>query len=63
MIPLVLTICLLSDPSVCREEKPPIDLTPVQCTIMGQMAAQEYLADHPKWTLRGWRCGPDQRPS
>ena len=62
MIVLVLTVCLASAPDVCREEQPPIAvISEMQCMIQGQQIAAEWIGDHPKWELRGWRCGEQRR--
>jgi hypothetical protein len=48
---------LSSTPDVCREERPPIDaVSPMACIIQGQQVAAEWLEEHPKWQLSGWRC-------
>jgi hypothetical protein len=26
------------------------------CLVQGQQYAADWIADHPKWTLSGWRC-------
>jgi len=28
----------------------------MSCAMEGQLIALQWLDDHPKWTLRGWRC-------
>jgi hypothetical protein len=57
MTELVLVFCLMSSPGACREERPVLaDLSPMGCMMQGELVAQEWLADHPKWTLSGWRC-------
>lgn len=58
MIPtLILVVCLAATPDICREERPPVDLTSAMaCTVLGQQLASTWLDEHPKWLLRGWRC-------
>lgn len=57
MIVFVIVVCLASSPDVCREEQPPTAvISAMQCAIQGQQMAQDWLADHPKYELRGWRC-------
>jgi hypothetical protein len=57
MTELVLVFCMLATPGKCQEERPGLtDLSPVACLVQGQAYAQEWLADHPQWTLSGWRC-------
>jgi len=57
MVSLILIVCLAGAPDVCREEQPPVDVASVMsCAMEGQLIALQWLDDHPKWTLRGWRC-------
>ena len=57
MITLVLIVCLSSTPNVCHEERPLVDVaTPMACMVQGQQIAAEWVEDHPKWQLTGWRC-------
>lgn len=62
MIELVLVVCLATAPDVCHEESPPTAvISEMQCAIQGQQMALDWLADHPKYELRGWRCGRTER--
>jgi hypothetical protein len=56
---LVLIVCIGTD---CRDIAPPLDPVPLTvCLIKGEEAAQPWLNDHPKYSLRGWRCQVGQR--
>lgn len=62
MITLVLVVCLSATPDICREETPPVDVaSPMSCMVQGQQIAAEWLAEHPKWQLSGWKCQIGQR--
>src|SRR5260221_8059859 len=62
MVSLILIVCLAATPDVCREEQPPVDVaSAMSCAMDGQLIALQWLDDHPKWTLRGWR-GRSGRP-
>jgi hypothetical protein len=64
MITLVLIVCLSTTPDVCREERPPIDAgSPLACMVRGQQIAAEWVEEHPKWHVTGWRCqvGPREK--
>ena len=68
MIELVIVYCLASDGNTCRETRLPMEdfPTPAACTVGAQPRALQYLAEHPKYTLRSWRCEidmPRQRPA
>ena len=57
MVTLILVVCLSSAPTLCREERPPIDaVSPLACIVEGQQIAIGWLEEHPKWRLSGWRC-------
>jgi hypothetical protein len=56
MTALVLVFCLQSMPTSCTEQRPAEDLSPQACLVHGQQYAVEWLSEHPKWTLSGWRC-------
>lgn len=64
MITLVLIVCLASTPTVCHEERPPVDVaSPMACMVQGEQIAAEWVDEHPKWTLVGWTChvGPREK--
>ena len=57
MAELVLVFCLLSSPTSCQEERPAFEQMSLRdCMTEGQIYAADWLAEHPKWTLSGWRC-------
>ena len=56
MTALVLIFCLQGAPGCCIEQRPIESLALPACLVRGQEYAQEWLAEHPKWVLSGWRC-------
>ena len=57
MVSLILIVCLAATPDICREERPAVDVaSAMSCAIQGQLIASQWLEEHPKWMLRGWRC-------
>jgi hypothetical protein len=57
MVSLILVVCLAAAPDVCREERPPIEpVSGLSCVMEGQQFASQWLEEHPKWALKGWRC-------
>ena len=57
MAELILVFCLATAPANCQEEKPALaDMSLMSCLVQGQQYAADWLAEHPKWTLAGWRC-------
>ena len=58
MVSLILVVCLSASPDVCREEQPPLleAVSQTSCMVEGQLLAAQWLDEHPKWALKGWRC-------
>lgn len=58
MIELVIVYCLVADAKTCTEKHLALDRFEliVGCTMSGQMRAQEFLQEHPSFTLKSWRC-------
>jgi len=47
----------MTQPGSCQEERPFLSPMPLaSCLVEGQLYAQEWLAEHPKWALSAWRC-------
>ena len=64
MVTLVLVVCLSLSPTSCHEETPPVDVaSPMACLVQGQQIAAEWVEEHPKWRINGWRCkiGPREK--
>jgi hypothetical protein len=61
MTSLLLTICLAANPSECKRQPIDFEGSQIECALYGQQAAIEWLAQHPKWRLAKWRCGPMTR--
>ncbi|MGU3360975.1 hypothetical protein ACLBWX_11630 [Methylobacterium sp. M6A4_1b] len=56
---ILLSICLLAQPSECREDK--IDLSfearsPTVCLRNSQSALAKWQEEHPEWHVTKWRC-------
>lgn len=63
MVYLTLVFCLMASPQQCQEQRPSSEpLTLMECVLNGQVTAQYWLADHPKWMLARWRCGSESVP-
>ena len=59
---LVLIYCMSSAPDRCTERREVLDRvsSSIECTMRAQNIAQAYLATHPTYQLRGWRCEKDK---
>jgi hypothetical protein len=58
VIELIIVYCLASDSKTCIEKRVPMESfsSPMGCTVSGQLRAQQYLREHPAYTLKSWRC-------
>lgn len=60
MIELVVAVCLIDQPSHCKDVFLNFEAeaaTPQQCMMNGQMHMAEWLGEHPGWQIKKWRCG------
>jgi hypothetical protein len=63
MIHLIITACLIADPSVCRTFELPLTETEVsltQCFMIGQLEVAKpggWADQNPKWQFRSLKCG------
>jgi hypothetical protein len=63
MIAIILSACLLSNGSVCREHRIPLpaDVSAFQCMMTAQIQLARWSAEHPQWRIVRWRCRPDSQ--
>lgn len=59
MIEIVLSVCLLANPSDCKEislaqmgEK----VTPYACMFRGQVTASRWAKENPQYKIAKWKC-------
>ncbi|MBC9178186.1 hypothetical protein [Pseudoroseomonas ludipueritiae] len=61
MIELVLTVCLLSSPTTCRDEWPEFaGRSLIACMTQGQFQAAQWAERHPAYRIARWRCQPSE---
>jgi hypothetical protein len=54
---LLVIACLISSPEDCDEYNPNYDQVSLQeCVLYGQIGAQKWVEDHPKYFVKGYRC-------
>jgi hypothetical protein len=63
MLSLMMTLCLLSDPSKCEQRELVFSndsVTQIQCTmgIAGQHEMAEFIKAHPNKFIARWSCRP-----
>jgi hypothetical protein len=60
MIEIVVAVCLIDDPSRCKDVRLSFiadSVSPMECMMNGQLEAAKWLESHPKWQLKRWSCG------
>ena len=62
MLELVLTVCLLADPTSCKSERVPVleGIGLRRYMVEAQLLAAQWVNDHLGWTIGRWRCGPPE---
>lgn len=57
-VTLVLTVCLLSAPEKCREERLELEIQDslTQCMFRSVMYVSNWSGQHPGLSVRKWRC-------
>ena len=56
---VVLSVCLLSSPTTCKEERvqqSSEQTTPIACLVQGQSTVADWGTAHPQWHITKWRC-------
>jgi hypothetical protein len=56
---ILMSICLLSSPSVCREERLSFsfeDSSPIACMVHSQTKIAEWQESHPTYRVDRWKC-------
>lgn len=64
MLVLALSVCLSASPAECKDVHLTFladNATPFQCMRMGQPEIAKWSLSHPKWTVKKWRCVPEDR--
>jgi hypothetical protein len=63
MIAIILSICLLADPGVCRDQTIPLDadVSPMRCVMFAPPHVAKWSEEHPEWRVVRWRCSTLRR--
>jgi hypothetical protein len=56
-VEIILTVCMLSSPTVCEERRIPLDSdgSPAQCA-RAQPVIAAWIGNHPDWAVERWTC-------
>lgn len=60
MIELVVSVCMIDQPSRCKDVRLNFEaetVTANQCMMYGQFEMAKWAGDHPNWTIQKWHCG------
>lgn len=60
MIELVFAVCMIDQPSRCKDVHLNFDeqqVSAAQCTMNGQVAMAQWIGENPNWTIKKWHCG------
>ncbi len=60
MIELVFAVCMIDQPSRCKDVHLNFEGDSVsanQCMMNGQVAMAQWIGDHPNWVIQKWSCG------
>jgi hypothetical protein len=58
MLVLVLSTCLFSDPSVCRDHRIPLSsgISATECMMRSPPHIAQWSEEHPQWRIVRWQC-------
>lgn len=61
---IVLAICMLSDPSQCKEQTLQFESVESlnQCNLDAQFYIASWLNENPEWQMKSFRCQYAQQP-
>ncbi|MBX9684010.1 MAG: hypothetical protein K2X41_09505 [Hyphomicrobium sp.] len=60
MIELVVAVCMIDQPSHCKDVHLNFEeasVTPHQCLMYGQIEMAKWVGEHPNWIIQNWHCG------
>ena len=60
MITLIFSVCLVSNPTICHDERIPIieNISVARCTMRAAPQMAQWIGDNPEWRVIKWRCAP-----
>lgn len=58
MIAIILSTCLVSNPSDCRDHKIPLlpEVSAIQCMKAAMPHVAKWSEEHPQWHIVRWQC-------
>ncbi|WP_102960134.1 hypothetical protein [Mangrovicella endophytica] len=64
MIDLILTVCMLSQPETCKEQRLTFESRGSlnQCMMLAMPYVANWAGEHPLWHVKEWHCDwPEKR--
>ncbi|MEX6506635.1 hypothetical protein [Jiella sp. M17.18] len=64
MVDLILTVCMLANPSSCHDERLTYQAGNglAQCMMLAMPYVAQWAGDHPKWHVKSFHCAwPQER--
>jgi hypothetical protein len=60
MLAIILSACLVSDPTTCKDYKIPLDesVDPTRCAMQAAPHFAKWADEHPGWVIKKWQCRP-----
>lgn len=58
MIAIVISACLVGNPSVCTDYRVPlaVEVDAKRCMFEAQPHLPKWAEQHPNWMIKSWRC-------
>lgn len=58
MLAIVVSVCLISDPAICRDERISLvtNVSPQKCLMSAPPYVAQWNGEHPDWRVVRWRC-------
>ena len=59
MLAIIISACMVNDPSVCRDYKIQIEeaMDATQCAMHAAPYFVPWADEHPGWEIKRWHCG------
>lgn len=60
MMTIILSACLIADPSQCKNFRLPIsgDMDSLRCAMSAPPHFAKWMEEHPAWRVMRWKCVP-----
>lgn len=60
MMTIVLSACLMAEPSTCKDHRIALDgdMDTTSCAMYAPPFFAKWAEDHPGWVIKKWKCVP-----